>query len=73
MNKMKKATGKIKGALFIEHFNHFQCGSCKGWWGIGDAPKRALWHCPWCGVKQAFIDKTPRTGWRQRAIIGLQT
>jgi len=60
MNDMKKAVQKIRGTLSIERFNHFQCGSCKSWWGIGDAPKRAEWYCPWCGARQVFTDKTPK-------------
>lgn len=34
-----------------ENLVHFQCPHCKGWWSIGDAPKREHWFCPWCGEK----------------------
>ncbi|MDE2038116.1 MAG: hypothetical protein KGI69_02775 [Patescibacteria group bacterium] len=57
---MKRAPKKARGSTSVERFVHFQCGSCKGWWGIGDAPKRAEWICPWCGLKQSFADKTPK-------------
>lgn len=30
---------------------HFQCGECKKWWTIGDAPiEKTEWVCPWCGA-----------------------
>jgi hypothetical protein len=46
---------KMKPLRSIEHFNHFRCGHCDGWWGIGDAPmKRTKWFCPWCGKENAF-------------------
>ncbi|MEX0931188.1 MAG: hypothetical protein WDZ88_00395 [Candidatus Paceibacterota bacterium] len=46
--KKKKKTD----ALFVsrEVLSHFRCGECAGWWSIGDAPKRKLWFCPWCGM-----------------------
>jgi DNA-directed RNA polymerase subunit RPC12/RpoP len=45
----------IRGIRSIEHFNHFRCGSCSKWWGIGDAPeKRKEWFCPWCGKKSLY-------------------
>jgi len=58
--KNKIQARKARGTLSIEHFNHFQCHSCKGWWGIGDAPRRDEWFCAWCGLKQSFVDKTPK-------------
>lgn len=36
-----------------ENLVHFQCPHCKGWWSIGDAPKREHWFCPWCGEASA--------------------
>jgi ubiquitin C-terminal hydrolase len=37
----------------VEHLHHFNCGSCKRWWSIGDVPKgKKSWYCPWCGVLQ---------------------
>ena len=59
MVKVKKSS-KANGVLSVERFSHFQCGSCKGWWGVGDAPKRKMWICTWCGKEQEFEDKTPR-------------
>jgi ASC-1-like (ASCH) protein len=35
-----------------EILTHFSCGHCKKWWSIGDAPKRNVWFCPWCGKRQ---------------------
>jgi hypothetical protein len=57
---MTKKQEPKKGTLSLERFFHFQCHDCKGWWGIGDAPPRKEWICPWCGVKQSFVDKTPK-------------
>jgi len=42
----------IKYKLSIEILHHFQCGKCKKWWSIGDAPPNKEWYCPWCGTKQ---------------------
>lgn len=39
--------------ISIENLAHFQCPHCKGWWSIGDAPKREHWFCPWCGKASA--------------------
>jgi len=60
MNKMKGTLQNAKGTLSIERFNHFQCAFCNGWWGIGDAPRRSEWYCPWCGREQSFLNKTPK-------------
>jgi hypothetical protein len=51
---MKKSETKNinTGSVSKEHLHHFNCGSCKKWWSIGDAPKRKQWFCPWCGKKQ---------------------
>jgi ribosomal protein S27AE len=41
----------MKHKRAVEHLNHFQCGKCKKWWTIGDAPKKKKeWFCPWCGA-----------------------
>jgi len=40
-----------KYTVSVEHLAHFQCGHCKKWWSIGDAPVREYWFCPWCGAK----------------------
>lgn len=37
--------------ISIEKLAHFQCPYCKGWWSVGDAPKREYWFCTWCGEK----------------------
>ncbi len=60
--KNTKRSGKTgtMGSKSLERFMHFQCGSCRKWWGIGDAPARKKWYCPWCATKQSFVDKTPR-------------
>lgn len=47
-NKEEKNVGKVS----LEKFYHFNCGFCHKWWGIGDAPKRYKWFCPWCGKEQ---------------------
>lgn len=41
----------VEGKLTVstESLTHFKCPYCKGWWSIGDAPKREHWFCPWCG------------------------
>ncbi|OHA16923.1 MAG: hypothetical protein A3C79_01185 [Candidatus Taylorbacteria bacterium RIFCSPHIGHO2_02_FULL_45_28] len=57
MKKFSKKNKKIVGSISLERFVHFQCGSCRRWWGIGDAPIRKEWYCPWCAVKQTFVDK----------------
>lgn len=36
----------------VERLVHFECGKCRKWWTIGDAPDRADWYCPWCGAYQ---------------------
>jgi rubrerythrin len=48
------------GTKSIERLAHFRCKACAKWWSIGDAPTRDEWHCPWCGLKQRFADKTPK-------------
>jgi hypothetical protein len=47
-------TGPAPGQSSVERLVHFQCGSCRGWWTIGDAPPGRDWHCPWCGARQRF-------------------
>jgi ribosomal protein L44E len=42
------------GKKSTEKLVHFQCGECKKWWSIGDAPKKIQWFCPWCGKEQKF-------------------
>ncbi|MEZ4745750.1 MAG: hypothetical protein R3C41_06745 [Calditrichia bacterium] len=45
------------GKLSNEILTHFQCGECRKWWSIGDAPSdRRCWFCPWCGASQSFDD-----------------
>ncbi len=51
---------KVIGSKSMEKLVHFQCGSCKKWWTIADAPTREEWYCPWCATKQSFVDKTPK-------------
>lgn len=40
----------------LEQLSHFRCGSCNGWWSIGDwrVKSKDLNHlyCTWCGEKQ---------------------
>ena len=44
---------KIIGKKSTEKLTHFQCGVCRKWWTIGDAPlKKDNWFCPWCGSAQ---------------------
>lgn len=44
-----------KGKKTVELLAHFNCGVCKKWWAIGDAPpKKKKWFCPWCGTKQNY-------------------
>jgi ribosomal protein L37AE/L43A len=50
---MKKVI-KNKGSIFVEKLSHFRCLKCDKWWSIGDAPKKVIWYCPWCGLKQNF-------------------
>jgi hypothetical protein len=43
----------------IEELHHFQCGKCKKWWTIGDAPKaKKNWFCPWCGSAGGGVKKS---------------
>lgn len=36
----------------MEELWHFNCGACKKWWSIGDAPAdKKEWWCPWCGQR----------------------
>ena len=51
---------KTMGTKSTEKLVHFRCRSCAKWWTIADAPARDEWHCPWCGNKQSFVDKTPK-------------
>lgn len=52
-----------QGSRVIERLNHFRCGSCRKWWSIGDAPKgKRSWFCPWCGLRQSFVNRKPRKG-----------
>lgn len=45
------------GKKSIERLHHFNCGKCKKWWSIGDAPvDKRDWFCPWCGEKQEIKD-----------------
>ena len=54
---MKK---QIKGSVSIENLHHFNCGSCKKWWSVGDAEKlKKEWFCPWCGVLQKVENIKP--------------
>ena len=42
----------------VEELSHFQCGRCKKWWTIGDAPKeKKKWFCPWCGEGEESLQK----------------
>ena len=58
----KKKSEVLKpGVRSIEHFHHFRCGYCNGWWGIGDAPRaRKKWHCPWCGKENEYNISTKK-------------
>lgn len=49
------ASPRPKIAHSLERLSHFNCGSCKGWWSIGDwvQPARTHLYCPWCGTLQA--------------------
>jgi len=50
-----------KGKMSVENFHHFNCAKCERWWGIGDPPEKPKeLYCPWCGLKQGFVDATPR-------------
>lgn len=33
-----------------ELLHHFNCGSCKGWWSIGDWVPIVNLYCPHCGM-----------------------
>ena len=46
---------EVVGTKSLERLSHFNCGYCRKWFSIADAPsERNLWHCPWCGAQQAF-------------------
>jgi len=50
-----------KGKVSVEYLSHFQCGECKKWWSAGDVSQaKKNWFCPWCGLEQEVIDKTPK-------------
>ncbi|MCC6520365.1 hypothetical protein IT403_00050 [Candidatus Nomurabacteria bacterium] len=53
-----KNENKEKGVYSVEELNHFNCGTCKKWWSIGDPKvakkKNQEWFCPWCGLQQTF-------------------
>jgi len=52
---MIKKKDKVIGKMSEELLRHFNCGSCSGWWTIGDPRARQKeWFCPWCGLKQKF-------------------
>ena len=44
----------------IEILYHFSCKECKGWWSIAVenfmGAKGREWFCPWCGVKQYYVE-----------------
>lgn len=40
----------------VERLHHYNCGSCSGWWAIGDAPKRKLMYCPHCGYRAGLVE-----------------
>jgi len=49
----------MKHRHVVEELHHFQCGECKKWWAIGDAPKaKNDWFCPWCGTMESGIKKS---------------
>lgn len=55
---------KEKGTITLEKVYHFRCRACDRWWSIADAPGNPgerEWWCPWCGERQPFDDKTPKT------------
>lgn len=43
--------------ISVETLSHFQCPYCQKWWSIGDAPRRAVWYCPWCGMQSEAADE----------------
>ncbi|MEI6022446.1 MAG: hypothetical protein WCQ32_01215 [bacterium] len=47
----------IKHTVSVEKLTHFNCGHCKKWWSIGDAPKRKKWFCPYCGILSSYGTK----------------
>jgi rRNA maturation endonuclease Nob1 len=52
-----------EGTVSLEKMYHFRCVACTRWWSIADAPGTPTereWYCPWCGLKQAVADKTPK-------------
>lgn len=57
------------GTYSVERLVHFQCGSCKKWWSIGDAPDRDYWYCPWCGARQWVIENPKEEQLGDKAVV----
>ena len=56
MQDVKKETEKTLSKRSVEALSHFNCGTCKKWFSIGDAPTdRNSYYCPWCGEKSEFL------------------
>lgn len=52
-------SGECMATCSVERLTHFRCGSCRGWWSVGDAPKGCFWYCPWCGLRQSVDGPEP--------------
>ncbi|PTY07917.1 hypothetical protein DB347_06735 [Opitutaceae bacterium EW11] len=59
--KRKPRAERVTGLRSVETLVHFQCGDCRKWWSIGDAPARNVWYCPWCGRQNRFAAAPERT------------
>jgi ribosomal protein S27AE len=57
----------MKHKRVVEQLNHFQCGKCRKWWSIGDAPKeKKKWFCPWCGIANE-VDVTVKKSLKKKS------